>query len=130
MKQVTELFASRVLTDPANRQVRDTLPLLEETERITQLCNIEGLEQLHKAMPEPFPDSINPSAFAPTMVQGYKLEARAAAYRAARKWYRLRFTCTVSPDFSGVVAYAFEAGDSIPETEWEAHDLIAEDEDE
>lgn len=130
MTQATELFASRVLVDPENEQVRDTLPLLEETERITQLCNLEGLEQLHKVKPDPLPDSISPSAFAPTFVRGYTLEASEAAYRADRKWYRLRFVCTVSADFSGVAAYAFSVGDAIPEEEWDAHDLIAADDDE
>ncbi|MEO7222144.1 MAG: DUF930 domain-containing protein [Devosia sp.] len=130
MTQATELFANRVLADPKNKQVREALPALESTERVIQLCNIEGLEQLHVISPEALPDSISPAAFAPTILKGYTLEALDAAYRAARKWYHLRFTCTVSPDLSGVDAYAFAAGDAIPEAEWEAHELIAVDEDE
>ena len=130
MVQATELFTNRILTDPDNRQVRETLPLLESTERIVQLCNIEGLEQLHQIKPAPLPDSISPSAFAPTTLTGFTLEAEGAAYRAAQKWYGLRFTCTASPDFSGVEAYAFQVGEPIPEEQWEAHNLIGEDEDE
>lgn len=126
----TELYSSRVLSDPQNRQVRETLQQLENTERITQLCVIEGLEQLRVARPGPLPDSIAPSAFAPTLLRGLTLEAPGAAFRAARRWYGLRFTCTVSRDLVAVSAYRFAIGDSVPRQEWEAYDLIAEDEDE
>jgi len=82
----TELFASRILADPQNQQVRDTLPLLEDTERIVQLCSLEGLEQLHIARPDSQPDSISPSAFAPTTLEGSTLKADGAAFRAAQRW--------------------------------------------
>jgi hypothetical protein len=130
MTEATELFASQVLADPRNRQVRETLPFLESAERVIQLCNIEGLEQLHVVSPNALPDSISPAAFAPTIVRGYTLEAPEAAYRAARVWYHLRFACTVRPDFGGVEEYAFAVGTAVPEAEWETHDLLAEDEDE
>ncbi len=130
MKHATELFASGVLADPKNRQVRETLPLLEGTERIVQLCVIEGLEQLRSEKPEPLPDSISAAAFGPSILRGYTLEANDAAYRAAQKWYRLAFACTVAPNFAGVEAYAFKTGEIIPEADWDAHNLIAEDEDE
>lgn len=130
MTEATDLFASRVLSDPANSQVRDTLPLLENTERMIQLCTIEGLEQLHLTRPSPFPDSIAPSAFAPTTLTGLTIDAPGAAFRAARKWYGLRFSCTVDPNLSGVAAFRYGIGEAIPEAQWEAHDLIAEDEDE
>jgi hypothetical protein len=130
LTEATDLFASRILADPQNRQVREALPQLENTERIIQLCNIEGLEQLHLARPEVLPDSISPHAFAPTILQGFTLSADGAAFRAARKWYGLRFSCTVSPDVTSVAAYRYAIGDPVPEAEWEGHDLIAEDESE
>ena len=130
MTTATNLLANRVLMDPENREVRETLPTLDRTERIIQLCNIEGLEQLRLARPGPLPDSLSPSAFATTIVDGYKLDAPAAAYRAARKWYAVQFTCTVTPDFESVTEFRFAVGDAIPESEWEDHDLLAEDDDE
>ena len=130
MVEATELFANRVLADPQNREVREALPTLDLSERLIQLCVIEGLEQLNRARPTPFPDSIQAGAFEPTFLSGYTVTAAAGAYRAERRWYRLRFTCTVAPDLSGVQAFQFAMGDPIPEPEWEAHDLIAEDEDE
>jgi hypothetical protein len=130
MMAATELFASRILSDPQNKQVRDTLPLLENSERIIQLCAIEGLEQLHRARPLALPDSIAPHAFAPTNLQGLTVDAQGAAFRQERRWYGLRFRCTVTPDITAVSAYRYAIGDPVPESEWEAHDLIAEDEDE
>jgi hypothetical protein len=130
MVTATDLFASRILADPANKQVRDTLPQLENTERIIQLCIIEGLEQLQLARPGALPDSISPHAFAPTTLQLLTLDAPGAAFREERRWYGLRFDCTVSSDMSQVLAYRYAIGDAVPEAEWDAHDLIAEDEDE
>ncbi|MEO6012868.1 MAG: DUF930 domain-containing protein [Devosia sp.] len=130
MTEATQLFANRVLADPQNRQVKEALPSLDSAERIVQLCIIEGLEQLRIAKPGPPPDSISSSAFGQTTLLGLTLDAPDAAYRAARRWYAFHYTCSVEHDFSGVTAYRFAAGDPIPESEWEAHDLIAEDEDE
>ena len=126
----TELFSSRVLADPRNLQVRETLPQLDNTERIIQLCNLEGLEQLRLARPDILPDSISQSAFAPTVLEGFTLKADGAAFRAARRWFELRFSCTVRADAVAVDAYRYAVGPEIPEADWEAHDLIAEDEDE
>jgi hypothetical protein len=130
MVTATDLFASRILADPANKQVRDTLPQLENTERIIQLCIIEGLEQLQLARPDVLPDSISPHAFTSTILQGLTLDAEGAAFRAKRRWYGLRFVCTVTRDLSVVDTFRYAIGDPIPESDWDAHDLIAEDEDE
>ena len=97
---------------------------------IIQLCNIEGLEQLHLARPDVLPDSISSGAFTPVSLQGLTLDAQGAAFRAARKWFGLRFSCTVTPDIAAVSGYRYDIGEAIPEADWESHDLIAEDEDE
>lgn len=130
MQAATELFASRILADPQNLEVRDTLPQLESTERVIQLCNIEGLEQLHLARPDVLPDSISSGAFLPVTLKGLTLDAQGAAFRAAREWFSLRFSCTVTPDITAVSDYRYAIGEAIPEAEWESHDLIAADEDE
>lgn len=130
MKAATQLFATRVLSDPKNRDVRQTLPQLDRSERVTQLCVIEGLEQLRRTRTGLAADSISPSAFEPTHWQGLSLDAPGAAYRAAKHWFVLRFACTVAPDLEGVVSYRFATGEAIPRDQWDAHDLIAADEDE
>lgn len=62
MIEATQLLAGNILRDPANRQVRQTLPQLDPYERITQLCNIEALEQLRLAKPGSVPDALVPTA--------------------------------------------------------------------
>ena len=123
----TNLFAGQILSDPANREIRDTLPLLELSERITQLCNIEGLEQIRLQLGGATPDTMVPSAMAETTVAGTRLEASGGAYRVARKWYGIAFTCAVAPDYQSVGAFTFALGDAIPQDEWESHNLIEED---
>jgi len=128
--KATRLFTGAILKDPANREVRETLPTLERTERLTQLCDIEALEQIRVANPATVPDSIEAAAFAETRVTGLTVIAPGAAYRSRRKWYQAKFSCSVAADYLRVTEFSFSVGDSIPENEWDSHNLIAEDEDE
>lgn len=127
MVSATQLLANDILQDPKTRQVRDTLTLLEHSERITQLCNIEGLEQLRLLDPKQVPDSLDPTAMVPTTIQNLTLEAKGGAYRLNRKWYGIRLTCTVAPDYLSVIAFSFAPGEAIPKDQWESHNLIDED---
>ena len=127
MIPATRFLASDILSDPENQQVRDTLTLLDRSERITQLCNIEALEQLHLLHPDQLPDSLDPSAMAETSVKDLTLEAPGGAYRLNQKWYEIRVSCTVASDYLSVSAFAFAPGPAIPKDQWESHNLIDED---
>lgn len=127
MIPATRFLASDILDDPENKQVRDTLTLLDQSERITQLCNIEALEQLRLLHPDQQPDSLDPSAMAETTIRDLTLEAPGGAYRLDRKWYEVRLTCTVAADYLSVSAFAFAPGPPIPRDQWESHNLIDED---
>ncbi|WP_348046041.1 DUF930 domain-containing protein [Devosia sp.] len=127
MVQSSQYYASSILSEPANKEIRDTLPLLASDERIVQLCNIEALEQVHAWKPSLNPDTLVPYAFAETTVAGQTLTAEGGAIRDARQWYRFRFSCTASPDYQGVADFKFEVGELIPPEQWEAHSLSAED---
>lgn len=98
MTTATQFFTSRILDDPQNRQIKQTLPRLGPDERIIQLCSIEGLEQLRLVSAGKVPDSLDPSAMAETTVAGDNLEASGGAYRLNKKWYSVSFTCTVGAD--------------------------------
>ena len=128
--KATQLFTGAILKDPANREVRETLPTLERTERLTQLCDIEALEQIRVANPATVPDSMEAAAFAETKVTGLTVVATGAAYRNRGKWYQARFSCSVAADYLRVTEFSFSLGDPIPESEWDSHNLIAKDEDE
>ena len=128
--EAKRLFTGAILRDPANSQVRETLPTLERTERVTQHCDIEAIEQIRVVNPTSFPDSVEAAAFAETSVTGLSVVAPGAAYRSHRRWYGVNFTCSVAADYASVTTFRFELGEEIPENEWEAHNLIADDEDE
>lgn len=127
MTTATQYFTSRILHDPQNRQVNEMLPRLGPDERIIQLCNIEGLEQLRLVSAGVVPDSLDPSAMAETTIVGDSLDAPGGAYRLNKKWYAVTFTCKVGTDRQSVVEFKFRTGAAIPHDQWESHNLIDED---
>ncbi|MGD9737770.1 MAG: DUF930 domain-containing protein [Bauldia sp.] len=127
MTAATNLYAEAILADPANRRLRETMRTLEWSERIVQLCNIEGLEQIRLAEAGTMPDALISYAFAEPTLTGTTLEAEGGAFRSDRRWYAVRFSCTVSAELDRVTEFRFAVGDPIPEEEWATHDLIAVD---
>ena len=100
---------------------------LADTERVVQLCNIEGLEQIRRAAPTYAPDTLVPYAMADMDGSGLTLIASGGAFRSRRRWFGVMFRCAVAPDYSGVTAFSFKLGAEIPPDQWEAHNLNAED---
>jgi Domain of Unknown Function (DUF930) len=130
MTTATQLYAARILDDPANAQVRRTLAAVERGERIIQLCNLEGLEQLRQAQPDAAADEIVPYAFADPTIRGYTMDAPAGAFRRDAEWYAIAIVCSVGPDYESVTDFRFRIGEPIPESEWAAHNLLAADDNE
>nr|WP_112995130.1 DUF930 domain-containing protein [Ensifer sp. ENS12] len=56
-------------------------------------------------------------------LSGRKLSADGAAFRSRGRWFNIKFGCAVAPDIKSVVAFEFQVGDEIPESEWEARFL-------
>jgi hypothetical protein len=125
--EATTLLAESILADPANRVIRDTLPTLASFERVVQLCTIEAVEQIRLANPDSHPETVAAASFDNPYIEGGSLVATGAAYRSSRQWYHLSFTCTPRGDLLAVVAFSFETGALIPEDDWDAHNLNAED---
>jgi len=126
----THFFAGAILREPAMRKLRATFDTIAPDEKLVQLCNIEGIEQVRRAEPGLDPDTIVPYAMADMISAGLTLTAPGAALRSRRRWYRLSFTCDIAPTRDGVVAYTFSLGPEIPQSDWDAHDLNAADADE
>ncbi|HTM76682.1 MAG TPA: DUF930 domain-containing protein [Devosia sp.] len=126
MVHPSRLVAGDVLAEPASRQVRETLPLLASDERMTQLCDIEALEQIHLWKDELHPDTLVAYAMADTVVSGHAVQADGGAFRDARQWYEIKYRCVVAVDFQSLTDFQFSVGDLIPESEWDAHNLTAE----
>lgn len=130
MTTASKYYAEALLASPAMAGVRRTLGTLAGSEQLIQLCNIEGLEQLRVALPDLHPDTLVPYAMADMTQGGLTLIANGAAFRSRRRWFALNFTCEAAPSLRSVTAFAFRVGDEVPESEWDAHGLNAEDEDE
>jgi hypothetical protein len=128
--EASRYYAADMLRQPDMGKIRRTLGTLADSERIVQLCNIEGLEQIRNAGKGYDPDVVVSYAMKETRLMGMTLVSDGGAFRSRRRWFGVRFRCTVAADYSGVEDFAFAIGDAIPEDEWEAHDLTAEDSDE
>jgi hypothetical protein len=125
--RATTLYTADLLKTAAMAQVRRSLPTLDRSERVVQLCNIEALEQIRRAAPDYEPDTLVGYAMSDPMMAGLTLTALGGAFRSRRQWYEIAFECTAGPNLDGVTAFSFKLGAAIPETEWEAHNLNAED---
>jgi len=126
----TQFYSASILREPGMEHIRKAMGTLADSERIVQLCNIEGLEQIRRAAPSYDPDTLVPYAMADTTAAGFTITATGGAFRSRRKWYGISFRCTAAADYSGVTQFAFRLGDPIPEDQWEEHNLNVEDADE
>jgi hypothetical protein len=125
--EAEELFTARILKENGSEEVRKTLPLLAPEERVTQLCNIEALEQVRMDRSGPEPDSLDPSSFGPTTFAEGQLEATGGAIRIAREWYHIEFECVPGEDLESIQHFRYRLGEEIPRELWEEHNLIPED---
>ncbi|MEP7239763.1 MAG: DUF930 domain-containing protein [Devosia sp.] len=128
--KATEFYASRILMEPGMARIRSGLQRFAGSERVVQLCNIEGLEQIRRAARQYDPDTLVSYAMADPVAAGLTLSASGGAFRSRRKWYGIAFDCTVGADLESVTAFSFRLGDPIPEDQWEDHNLNAADADE
>jgi len=119
------MLSQRVLADPRSRETVALLPRLAPDERVEQLCGLEAMGQIHGWQRDFEPDRVTAYAQASTKLSGRVLTAEGAAFRSKRRWYGLRFACTVSPDLKRVTAFAFHVGDPIPRERWEVLGLPA-----
>jgi hypothetical protein len=122
--KATQFFASRILAE--DKRIAAALPTLGNDERLTQLCNIEALEQIRTARTDFAPDTLVPYAFADTNILNGLLTAPGAAFRSRRRWWAVSLKCAVAPDYSAVTDFEFTLGDEIPREQWEAHYLTEE----
>lgn len=119
------LLSQQVLADPRSREALATLPLLAPDERVEQLCGLEAMGQIHDWRQAFEPDRVTAYAMAEARLDGAVLKAEGAAFRSKRRWYALRFECTLSPDRTRVTAFAFHVGEPIPAARWQALGLPA-----
>ncbi len=127
LTQAKELFSGKTLASPRSRNARQLLGTLSGGERNLQLCNLEALEQISRSRPGSAPDLVAPYAMKGEKVRGNSVEVEGGAFRSKRNWFNVRFHCEVDPAGQAVVAFAFAIGDAIPRSEWQEHNLVADD---
>ena len=119
------LLSADVLANARSRDTLAMLPRLAPDERIEQLCGLEAMGQIHAWRQDFEPDRVSAYAMADIRLADHILRAEGAAFRSRRRWYALRFECTVSADLKRVTAFAFHVGDPIPSARWQALGLPA-----
>lgn len=119
------LHSESVLANPRSRGTREALKTLETGERIEQLCNLEAMSQIHAWKAEFEPDRVVAYAMASIKLTKSALEAEGAAFRSRKQWYGLRFRCEMAAN-GKVAGFQFRVGETIPRSEWAAHDLPPE----
>ena len=127
MVRATQLYSSKRLSDPRSKQAREALQLVSTDERIEQLCDLEALEQIHEWNAGFEPDFLIAYAMAETRMSELTMEAKGGAFRSKRHWYNVSYKCEMSPDFTTVASLEFLVGKEIPKSEWQNHDLSADD---
>jgi hypothetical protein len=128
--RATKFYAAAILSEPGMEHIRKTFGTLASSEKLMQLCNIEGLEQIRRAQPQYDPDTLVSYAMSDPVSAGLTLSAAGGAFRSRRKWYGIAFKCTVAADLSAVTAFEFRLGEPVPPDQWEDHNLNPEDSDE
>jgi uncharacterized protein DUF930 len=128
--RATQFYAAGILKEPGMERIRRTLDTFAPGERLVQLCNIEGLEQIKRAAPQYAPDTLVSYAMADNSIAGLTLIATGGAFRSRRKWYGIALKCTVGADLQSVTGFEFTLGAPIPQNEWDDHNLNTEDADE
>lgn len=116
--------ATRMLSGAAGTlEARLDLPNVAPTDRKILLCSLEAMEQVHAWRPDFVPERVVPYAMADLTIAADTIRAEGAAFRSKGAWYGLKFDCGLSADRSEVVSFAFQVGDPVPRSEWQARDL-------
>jgi hypothetical protein len=123
--QAIQLLSGKVLADPPSRGAREALRQLGAADQIEQLCNLEAMEQVRRADPRYVPEFVVAYAMADPRRLPRGIDAGGAAFFSRQHWYRISFRCEVTADLGEVTALEFQAGDDIPQAEWESHNLFS-----
>lgn len=123
MITANSFLSSKTLQDPRSKAALVALRKLETDERMTQLCNLEAMEQVRQSRPDLQPDFVLAYALVKTERWIFTLQADGAALHSGRNWFKLRYKCEVTPDLEEVSSFKFALATEIPERDWQALSL-------
>ncbi len=116
-------LSAKRLAEPRNRQAREAMRQFAPEERITQLCNLEAMEQIHARTSAGAPQTVIADALGEAKRSALAIDASNAAVLSGGRWLRLAFRCEVSPDLGQVTAFAFRLGDEVSRADRRRHEL-------
>jgi hypothetical protein len=123
----TNMLSEAVLADPRSAKAKAALTQLAPAEQVEQLCNLEAMAQVDHWDGSFQPDRVVAYAMADTKMQDNLFSAEGAVIHGKQNWYKLQFTCELTPDHTKVVAFEFLIGDPIPREVWSQYNLPEED---
>lgn len=99
--------------------IKDQMAKLDPEERAHQACAIKGLEAIRKDKKLPGADRLKTGIFGRAVYTGNEVTAKGGAVKAKNHWYKLKFSCTVTPDQMKATIFTYELGSEIPQAQWE-----------
>lgn len=123
MIRAEHFLSAKRLAEPRNRQAREAMRRFAPEERITQLCNLEAMEQIHARTSVGAPQTVIADALGEAKRSSFAIDASNAAVLSGGRWLRLAFRCEVSPDLGHVTAFAFRLGDELSRADRRRHEL-------
>jgi hypothetical protein len=107
----------------ADARFDNILQMLAPAERLEQLCDYTAMTQIRKDAGNYRPDRAVANAVAQAHVSDDTVETKGGAFRSRGKWYRLAYSCAVTPDHLKIVSFNYTIGPEIPETKWASYGL-------
>ncbi len=111
------LFCSPVFAQTGMERL---LKKMDPQTRMTQVCDLLGLQTFTREKKLVKPDRVRINATAVPTVQGNVVSGSGGAVRTAGQWLSFSFTCTVTPDRMKATAFTYTMGKPIPKNRIEA----------
>jgi hypothetical protein len=112
--------ACALLSTPAlSGSIKEQLAKLDPEERAHQACGIKGLDAIKHDRKLPGADRLKTGIFGRAAFVNNVVTAKGGAVKAKNRWYKLAFSCTVTPDQMTATAFTYEIGTEIPQAQWE-----------
>ncbi|MVA73331.1 DUF930 domain-containing protein [Agrobacterium vitis] len=117
LKPVKRIYSKATLSDPRVRQALGTLP---PERRIVQICSIEMLEQIRRAVPGAVPDVIAGSPTTRQTVTARLMDVSGAAFRSRGQWYDIGYHCETDAKTLVITSFSYSLGAAVPKSQWQA----------
>lgn len=117
LKPAKRIYSKATLSDPRVRQALGTLP---PERRIVQMCSIEMLEQIRRAVPGAVPDVITGSPTTRQTITARLMDVSGAAFRSRGQWYDIGYHCETDAKTLAITSFSFSLGAAVPKSQWQA----------